>query len=322
MVVHVRSTAPQWLFHESVIDSRRAIDIGMVQGDSLAMDVQATLRACEHLRDRLPAIIETENAYIRQHDVRLIVGDIPALCFEIASRLSIPSVAVTNFTWEWIYRSFLSEHPGFAPLVDEMGQFYSKAVLALALPYPCDMNVFSRQESIPWIARRSTLSKSEARKAFGLPQEATVVLLSFGGLGLKRLPWGEFKKLRQFVFVATDSSAERDDNLVTLPARQRHYHDLVCAADVVVTKPGYGIVADVIAHRVPTLCTERNDFPEYFKLAEALRDCATVEFISQEELRRGNLAPYLRRLQEKEQNWPAVDLDGAGVAAEKIIALL
>ena len=35
-----------------------------------------------------------------------------------------------------------------------------------------------------------------------------------------------------------------------LPEAQRKYEDLVRAVDVVVTKPGYGIVADVISHQV------------------------------------------------------------------------
>lgn len=321
MAVHVRSTAPDWLFHDSVVVSPQRIDSGMIQSDSLDMDIQATLRACQRLRDRSPAIIEEESAYIRDHDVRLIVGDIPPLCFEIAARLSIPSVAVTNFTWDWIYRSYTGDYAGFSPLVNEMEGFYSKAALALTLPYSCNLDVFARREPIPWIARCSALTRIEARRVFDLPEQGAVVLLSFGGFGLKRVPWGEFKKLRQFVFVATGATEQRDDNLRILPAVQRHYQDLVCAADIVVTKPGYGIVADIIAHRVPTLYTERTDFPEYFSLAHALRDCATAEFIPQQELLRGNLAPYLSRLQRKEQNWPAVSLDGARVAAERILAM-
>jgi hypothetical protein len=320
--VHVRSTAPGWLFDHSVIRSPLAIDVGMVQGDSLEMNVGATLDSCRRMRERLPAIVEEEIAYIREHDVRLIVGDIPPLCFEIANRASIPSVAVTNFTWEWIYRSYANEHPSFGPLLDEMRRFYSNAVLALALPYACDMRVFSRQECIPWIARQAALDKREARTLFDLPQQAIVILLSFGGLGLKRLSWRKLKKLKQFVFVATDPNAEPHKNLRLLPAQQRHYHKLVCAADVVVTKPGYGIVADIIAHRVPTLCAERTEFPEYFKLAEALRECATAEFISQEQLLQGDLTSHLCRLLEKEQNWPPVNLNGAQVAAEKILAFL
>ena len=76
-----------------------------------------------------------------------------------------------------------------------------------------------------------------------------------------------------------------------LPEAQRNYEDLVRAVDVVVTKPGYGIVADVISHQVRILYTERGEFAEYPHLVQALDECATAEFIPQEQLLSGNMDP-------------------------------
>lgn len=319
--VHVRSTAPEWLFHDSVRVSRQSIDIGMIQRDSLDFDVAATLRACQNYHEWFNELLQQEIEYAKDHDVGLIVADIPPLAFEIAARLSIPSVAVTNFTWNWIYQSYAAEYPAFIPLIEELESFYSKATLALVLPYPGNMDVFPRQEPIPWMTRRSALSKEQAREMFDLPQEATVVLVSFGGLGLKRLAWAKLKELRDFLFVATGESRERHGNLRILAETQRDYEDLVRAADVIVTKPGYGIVADALAHQVRLLYTDRGNFPEYFKLVDALRECAIADCIPRRDLLNGNLAPYLHRLLEKQDRWPLVSLDGAGVAAEKILKL-
>jgi len=166
------------------------------------------------------------------------------------------------------------------------------------------------------------LSKEEARKRFGLPQAAVVVLLSFGGLGLKRITIDTLTRHRNFYFVTMGDATRKHSNLLFLPNRKRRYEDLVRAADIVVSKPGYGIVADIIAHQVPILYTSRRDFPEYPSLVEALEHCATCEVIPQEDLLAGNLAGYLRRLLEKKKHWPAVSLNGADVAAEKVLALL
>jgi hypothetical protein len=73
---------------------------------------------------------------------------------------------------------------------------------------------------------------------------------------------------------------------------------------------------------VPTLYTDRGDFAEYRYLVQALEDCATAEFIPQDELLSGNLASYLTRLLSKKESWPAVPLDGAEVAAAKILGLI
>ena len=320
--IHVRTTAPEWLFPPSAVHTRQSIDIGIVQRDSLEMDFSATLQACRDLRARTAALIEEELAFIRDNDIRLIVGDIPALCFEIAAQASIPSVAITNFTWNTIYRGYLQNYPEFAPIIRDMEGFYAKATVALILPYGCDVDVFPRRESIPWIARSSTLTREAARAKLELPRCATIVLLSFGGLGLSRFPLDKLKELRNFFFVATGETSKQEDNFLVLPDAQRQYEDLVRAVDVIVTKPGYGIVADALAHKLPMLYTERGEFAEYPRLVQALSDLATAEFISQSELLRGNIGPYVRRLLANAPHWPYVALDGAMTAARRILALL
>ena len=320
--IHVRTSAPSWLFHDSVIYHPQSIDVGIRQLDSLSMGLVDTLEACRVLHQRFPKLIDQEVEFIKSEQIRLVIGDIPPLCFEIAARALVPSVAITNFSWDIIYRAYLREYPDFLPVVEEIESFYNKAGLALTLPYPCDLNVFPRREPIPWVARFSSLSKNQARAKFKLPASATIILLSFGGLGLERLPWGKLRRLSEYFFVATGKADISEDNLLVLPDEQPHYEDLVRAVDVIVTKPGYGIVADAIAHRLPMLYTDRGEFPEYPRLVEALRDCATAEFIPQSELLSGNIAPYLQTLLQKPPNWPAVPLNGAEVAADKIIRLL
>jgi UDP-N-acetylglucosamine:LPS N-acetylglucosamine transferase len=112
------------------------------------------------------------------------------------------------------------------------------------------------------------------------------------------------------------------ENMLCLSDVQRNYVDLVRASDVVVTKPGYGIVADVLSHRVPVLYTDRSDFAEYQCLVQALNECATAEFIPQDRVLCGDLVPYLNRLLDRKPNWPEVPLDGAEVAAAKISELM
>ena len=284
------------------------------------MDLDETLRSCSALHARAQSIIDRELDFLRQHDIGLLVSDIPPLAFEIAARASVPSIAISNFTWSWIYREYLKDRPAFLPLIEEMETFYRKATLALTLPYPGDMSVFAQMESIPWITRTSILNKEEARTRFDLPQSATIALLSFGGLGLERLPWQKLRRLQNYYFVATGKTPQRQGNVAILAEAQPAYFDLVRAADIVIAKPGYGIVADVIAHQIPVLYTERGDFPEYPNLVRALNDLTTAEFISQQDLLSGHIEPQLDCLLSKNPHWPTVALDGATFAAERILA--
>jgi L-arabinokinase len=294
----------------------------MVQTDSLELDLAATLESCGALYENLHEIIERETIFVRDQQIRLIVGDVPPLCFEIAARANIPSVAIGNFSWSWIYRLYSPEYPGFLPLADQMKNFCTKATVALTLPYSCNMDDFPRKEPIPWIARTSALTKKEARARFQLSDSAIIVLLSFGGLGLNRLPWDKLEQLHDFLFITTGESKKQQGKVLVLPETQRQYEDLVRAVDLIVTKPGYGIVADAIAHQLPILYTDRGEFPEYSFLVQARNDLTTAEFIPQTELLSGNIQTYLRRLVEKNPNWPRVSCDGARIAADKILALL
>jgi L-arabinokinase len=324
MTVYVRSTVPEWLFEHSlysVEQSSQALDVGIVQDDSLQMELGRTLEACKALHARIPFLVEQELAFVAKHNIGLIIGDVPHLCFEVAARAGIPSVAITNFSWSGIYRGFLHALPDFLPLIEEMENFYRKTTLALKLPYSCAMEIFPKRERIPFVTRSSTLARSEARERFGIPKLATVILLSFGGHGLKRLRLDRLLRQKEFFFIGTGNASRKEPNLLILPNAQRSYVDLVGAADVIVSKPGYGIVADVISHQTPLLYTDRGDFAEYPYLVKALEDCATADFIPQDDLISANLTPYLERLLTKEKHWPAVATNGAAVASEKVLSL-
>ncbi len=286
------------------------------------MDLSETLKACQRLHGSIPQVLDREIDFIRNNEVEIIVGDIPPLCFEIARRAEIPSIAITNFTWNFIYRAYLRQYPGFLPLIVDMERFYSQATLALALPYSCQMEVFPRREAIPWITRVSPLAKDEARKKFALPRSAVIVLLSFGGLGLNRFAWEKLEKLPEYYFIAAGETTTRRGNGCIFSDPRTSYADLVRASDVIVSKPGYGIVADAIVHQTRMLYTGRGEFAEDQMLVKALQECATAEFIPQADLLAAKLGPYLSLVLNRPPKAPSVVIKGAAVAAKKVLSLL
>jgi len=57
--IHVRTTAPEWLFQDAsaaVAYHKTKIDIGIIQKDSLAMELAATLRSCRELHEQAPSL--------------------------------------------------------------------------------------------------------------------------------------------------------------------------------------------------------------------------------------------------------------------------
>src|SRR6266851_2532252 len=107
----VRTELPHWLF-ETV---RASLDVqsfqndtGVVQIDSLHLDEDETARRAAAFYADFDRRVEEEAARLRETRADIVVGDIPGLAFAAASRAGIPSVAIGNFTWDWIYAAYPS----------------------------------------------------------------------------------------------------------------------------------------------------------------------------------------------------------------------
>ena len=93
------------------------------------------------------------------------------------------------------------------------------------------------------------------------------------------------------------------------------------AADVIVTKPGYGIVADAIGAGTRIVYTERGDFPEYPILVEQMKLYLPTAHVSNADLLAGRLRGPLEAVLRQAVP-PPPDLSGAGVAADRILAAM
>ncbi len=73
------------------------------------------------------------------------------------------------------------------------------------------------------------------------------------------------------------------------------YEDLVRAVDVVVTKPGYGIIAECLANDTALLYTSRGHFIEYDVLTREAPRFLRTAFIDHDDLFAGKWTPPSRR---------------------------
>ena len=175
-----------------------------MQASSVSHDDEATVRTAIDFYATFDERIAREAAALASDDVELIVADIPPIAFEVAARLGCPSVAIANFTWDWIYET----HPGMAEaapdLVPRLRSAYGKATLALELPFSGGFEVFPRVQPLALVARHPTRKRDETRAHFGIPADRPAVLLSFGGYGLPSLPLGGLDCLGRWAVVTTD----------------------------------------------------------------------------------------------------------------------
>ena len=302
-------------------------DTGLVQRDSVTNDDEATTRDALAFYSTMDARVEEECARLATHDVQVIVGDIPPLAFEVATRLGVPSVAIANFTWDWIYEwhDGLRDAPG---LLDRIRHGYRQATLALRLPLSPELDVFPRVESIPLVARAVERPRADTRLALGIADDRKVALLSFGGYGLQRLDVAALDCLDDWTVLLTDrvsAAVAPSPSVVFLPesllASGFRYEDLVAASDVVVTKPGYGIISECATYRTAMVYTSRGVFREYHVLVAEMPRIVRSRYLSQEALFAGQWKDALEAVVAQPPPPTRVDATGAARAAEVIAGL-
>lgn len=303
-------------------------DSGLLQHDSVTHDDEGTARVTHEFYATFNDRINDECRRLANADVRLIVGDIPPLAFEVAARLGVSSVAIANFTWDWIYEW----QPGLSDdhaLLDLIRRAYGKATLALQLPLSPPFTMFPAVEPLPFVARTASRTRAEVRAQLGLPADGRVALLSFGGYGLHRLDVAALDCLDTWTVLLTDrilSTAPASDSVVFLPetlfAQDLRYEDLIGAVDVVVTKPGYGILAEAVANGTAVLYTSRGRFREYDLMVEQMPRFLRCRFLDQQALFAGRWQAALEALMAQPAPPERVATDGAARAADRLAAFI
>ena len=339
--IGVRSAAPRWLFDLTVKGkvsyNGLECDTGVVQIDALNLDEADSIRRAWAFHSDLVTRAASETRALRELGAGLIVGDIPPLAFAVGGAAGIPSVALGNFTWDWIYADYprIRLAPSLLPAIRVA---YAKASLALRLPMSGGFESFATVKDIPFIARHATVPREKVCKTLRLPADKPIVLSSFGGYGLPGFDISPLTKLKKYsVITAAPIQANRPRqgpplvrkqgscftvNVETMYDAGIRYEDLVAAAAVVVTKPGYGIVSECIANGTAILYTSRGHFPEYDVLVGELPKYTPAAFIAQDDLFAGKWETHLNKLVARAKPKKKVDTSGADAAADILLKAL
>jgi len=313
------STAPEWLLRMNLpCEFRlrpRALDVGVVQLDSIRLDPAATLSAYARLLEGQEALVAEEAAILTREGVDLVVADIPPAAFLAAERAGLPAVGISNFSWDWIYAEYVRALPHYAPILDRIRDAYGRADLLLRLPFHGDCEAFKAVRDIPMIARRAGRSREQIRRRLGLDARRPVILLSFGGFEIRGIDFDRVETLHEYCFLTTQPTPRALKNVRAVALDGLTYEELVAQADAVITKPGYGIVSDCLANRTPVLYTSRGEFAEYGVLVAGLERFGVAAFIGNQDLLAGNWRHGLDALLRRPRTWTDLPANGAEVAA-------
>jgi len=324
--IHVVSTIPEFLLNQNLTQpvSHRVkqLDIGLVQQDSLRFDLLATLKGLESLHAKQTALVSDETNFLEASGIQAVICDIPFLPFVAACQASIPAIGISNFTWDWIYQAYIPADSRWAPLVDWIRTCYEKSDLFLQLPMHGDCSACPNIQDVPLVARRAQKDRDETRKILKLDPEQKVYLVSFASLELEETAQKRVENISHALFLYKHPISFRFANGICLDDLPLSYEDVVAAVDGVITKPGYGIVADCLAHSTPIIYTDRGFFPEYDILVQEMSKELTTVYLSSEDLYAGKWKAAISELEKKPRRESTIPSNGAEVCTDLILQYL
>ena len=317
------STAPRWLLECYIegdfIQRPRAMDLGVVQADSLTMDKTATLEKLLEIKKNQNSIIASEANFIRQNRVNLILADIPFLASKIAKVAGIPCWMMSNFGFDFIYRDWGSS---FTEIADWISDCYSKCDRLFRLPFYEPMQAFNNITDVGLTGGSPRYSCEEVRSTWGItaPTEKTI-LLTFGGLGLQQIPYENLKQFPDWQFIAFDKSAPDLPNLVPVTDHKYRPVDFMPICGRVVSKPGFSTFAEATRLQVPIVSVTRDEFAEAAFLLEGITNYNQHQILTPSEFFQGTWDFLNQPPNQPKQSQP-IAKDGNETIAQAVLNYL
>lgn len=296
---------------------------GVLQKSCFEVDTEATREAYRAWRARHGSWLEAEIKAQRHMACDAIVSDIAALPVRAASELDTPAYGIANFTWDWILEPLLDAEEG-AACIELLRSDYARGVHHWVLPFGPESSPFPSCEPAPIVSRLATLDASETRTRLAIPpaEDEKLVVVCPGGWDAS--DWGAIHAagLDGFrLLTVGDLPVTSDAPVVRLPhalPAGLEFPDLVAAADVVLTKPGYGIASECATHGTPTVMVERPLFRETPVLLDACRRLGPVQTLSMDAFFAGRWLDALVAA-AKPRRWPVQRRDGAKAIATALL---
>lgn len=239
-------------------------------------------------------LIEQEKEWLTANKIDLVVSDIVPWIFKSARLAEVKSIFISNFTWVEIYKELFVEKVN-----DEYLHCYQEADLALLYPLTGDIKKYFKVTQDVGLSCRSFNDESvqQINENYDLP----IVYVSVGRsvelhdeIDVGGLPY-------QFIY--TEGIKLIGRNTESLPVNIGNTQDYIKAADYIITKAGWGTVAEALCAQKPMLVLRRDEVVEDYVTLRNLVDLQITLPITTDELNANCISELLEQLKMKQGNY-------------------
>ena len=198
--------------------------------------------------------ITSEKRFLTDKKVNLIVSDIVPWIFKCSQELDIQSVLISNFTWVDIYKEYLDKK-----ICDEFRNCYKLASKVFLYNFYMDSmkEYINKYEEAGFVCREFNLDKVNLIKSkFNKP----IVFVSVGR-SVNLNSEIDVSNLN-YNFIVTEGIKLIGDNVIYLPKETNNTQDYIKASDYVITKAGWGTIAECLIGKKKIAVLSRDSVAE------------------------------------------------------------
>ncbi len=246
-------------------------DIGCVQNGPLDIDVPATWEAHRRFHTDWESRIEKEAAAIRRACPALLLSDISHMAVAAGTAAGIPTVALCSLSWDAVLE--LYARPGVASeqtILQHIRRAYAGADCLIRPAPGIPVKAFRHVADVGPICEPHTPQSRPLRAALQIPDEDCLVLVGFGGISQKQLPFAALESMAPFRFIVDADVPPGLRRVISTRDLSWPFHTILASVEAIMTKPGYGTIVEAVALQKPVVYVRRYHFADEQPLVDYL----------------------------------------------------
>jgi hypothetical protein len=275
-------------YSEKLIFKVLETDIGLINKEnSLEIDKNKLEKKLIEFINSWEEIVVKEIDFLRSKNLEKIITDISPIGMLIGKKLGVKVIAISNFTWYNQYL-YLKLDKFILDKFLEVENFINKFIM-----YPLSLNlshINCKKEKIGYVAREFNIKKiNEIRKKY-----KEIIFISCGkSVKLEKI---EINNYKGTIFYTDGIEIIGEGQHIKLPIETGDTHNYVGASDFIISKAGWGTVAEAMVSKVPMVLLERDGVLEDSYTINELKNQKKAVSIKVEELKKLDIEKLKKKI--------------------------
>ncbi len=295
-------------------------DIGMLMAGPTVICWEDSLHAYQAFHRDWDGQMRQQRAIFDARRPDLLLTDIPYLPIVAARESGIPAVAYSSLNWVDILEVNSAIASQMRPELAMMRDAYQQAACFIQPEPSMPMSWLENRRPVGPVMLVGENRRTDLDADLGLAQGDKLVVVSLGGIPLDS-PLANWPQLPGVHWIIADSPTVQRGDIHRWDESRYRFIDMVASADLVITKPGYGMFTEIAAVGVPTLNIARADWGESAVLEAWLGRHVALKTVPLAQLLGGDVADEVSALLQAQRGIP-VPPSGIDEAVELLLPLL